>query len=103
MSEKSETNTNIPDHTLANANIPPKDEAPQVYAVSDLRAYVKPELGEELGGVQQLADCGTQVVCQCVPVEGCACNTVQYHAGGCSSTCSCDSQCVSCHPYYYPY
>lgn len=104
MSDKSEKNTNIPDHTLANADIAAKNESPQVYAVSDLRAYVKPELAEELGGVLALANCGTEVVCRCVAVEGCACNSVDYHVGGCSSTCTCEITCsCTCKPYYYPY
>ena len=71
MSDKTEKNTKIPDHTLANASIEGKDDPPQVYAVSDLRAYVKPAPAEELGGFNQkpgyevpaLADCGTEVVC----------------------------------------
>lgn len=115
MSDKSETNTSMPDHTLANADIAAKNEPPQVYAVSDLRAYVKPELAEELGGfnhtpyVPALADCGTEVVCRCVAVEGCACNSVEYNVGGCSSTCTCECEpycphcSCTCKPYYYPY
>jgi len=117
MSDKTEKNTKIPDHTLANASIEGKDDPPQVYAVSDLRAYVKPAPAEELGGFNQkpgyevpaLADCGTEVVCRCVAVEGCAFRSVEYHVGGCPSTCTCAGepcacQCTcTCMPYYYPY
>lgn len=100
----SEENPLIPDHTLASANIAAKNEPPQVYAVSDLRAYVKPDLAEELAGINDtLATCGTEVLCTCVPVETCACHSVSYHSSGCASTCSCEVQCNCCMPYYYPY
>ncbi|HUJ10665.1 MAG TPA: hypothetical protein VL171_11620 [Verrucomicrobiae bacterium] len=95
----------IPDHTLQNADIKAQNEPPMVFAVSDLRAYVKPDLAEELGSpAGGLATCGTEVVCACVPVETCACNTVSYNSGGssCPSNCSCvGNTCVGL--YWFPY
>lgn len=108
-----------PDHTLLGAKIEESGEEPQVYAVSDLRAFVTPDLDEELGRPTGLpAHCGTEVMCSCVPVEACVCDTVTYHSGGsyspcpctsttcqvtctCTSTCPCTGTCVSL--YWYPY
>jgi hypothetical protein len=92
-----------PDDGIDSVNIPDDDEAPEIYAVSDLRAYVKPDLDEELGApTGEAAVCGTEVVCSCVPVDTCACNTVSYLSGGstCPTDCSCEGQCVSL--YWYP-
>ncbi|HNX49701.1 MAG TPA: hypothetical protein PKL08_06035 [Thermoanaerobaculaceae bacterium] len=104
----------VPDHTLLGASPADDDEAPQVYAVADLRAFVKPDLDEELGApTGSPAVCGTEVLCTCVPVETCVCNTVSYRSGGtscpgdcpcqCTSTCTCQctGTCVSL--YWYPY
>jgi len=96
----------LPDHTLKSAKIEAGDDPPMVFAVTDLRAYVKPEPAEELGDPNGgLADFGTEVTCTCVPVSSCACNSVGYYTGG--SPCShCPCQCTgtcsrSCLPYYY--
>jgi len=71
-----------PDHTLQAADVDGGDEAPVVYAVADLRAFVKPALAEELGApMGGPAECGTEVVCTCVPVETCVCDMVVYHEG----------------------
>ncbi|MBI4915757.1 MAG: hypothetical protein HY825_07910 [Acidobacteria bacterium] len=110
----SDENSKGPDHTLLGTEIEPTGEAPEIYAVSDLRAFVKPDLDEELGApMGGPATCGTEVLCTCVPVETCVCNTVSYHQGGgscpgdcpcqCTSTCTCQctSTCVSL--YWHPY
>ena len=117
MSEKSDQRG--PDHTLLGAEIDENGEEPQIYAVSDLRTFVTPDLDEELGLPTGLpAQCGTEVMCSCVPVEACVCDTVTYHSGGsynpcpctsttcqvtctCTSTCPCTGTCVSL--YWYPY
>lgn len=103
---KDEKNSPGPDHTLMNAETDAGSEAPQVFAVTDLRAYAKPDLDEELGSPDGgLATCGTEMMCTCVPVEMCACDTVSYHVGGsvCPSDCPCQctSTCVS--KYWFPY
>lgn len=104
-----------PNHTLLDAEIDAAGEAPEIYAVADLRAYVKPDLDEELGSpMGDPAVCGSEVLCTCVPVETCVCDTVSYHAGGgsscpgdcpcqCTSTCTCQctGTCVSL--YWFPY
>ena len=101
-----EENKKIPDHTLLNADIRPDNEPPKVYAVTDLRAYVKPDLAEELespaGG---LATCGTEMMCSCVPVETCACDTVSYRTGGsvCPSDCPCQCTGTCAGLYWWPY
>ena len=95
------------DHTLASAKIVPTGEGPKVYAVSNLKAYLKPELDEELGApMGPPAVCGSEVVCSCVPVDTCACNTVSYHVGGSfcpgDCPCQCTGTCYSpCTPYYF--
>ena len=94
-----------PDYRLQTANIPANeaDEAPEIYAISDLRALVKPDLDEELGSPEDNpAVCGTEVACSCVPVDSCVCNTVNYHEGGssCPQECPCEEVCVSL--YWYP-
>jgi hypothetical protein len=102
-----EENKKLPDHTLQGADIKGKDEPPMLYAVTDLRAYVKPEMAEELGAGTGggLTLCGTEVMCTCVPVETCACNTVGYKVGGttCPGFCACQCTCTHtwCLPYYY--
>ena len=98
-----ETNK-VPDHSLQGSKIPASDEPPEVYAVTDLRAYVKPDLAEELGSATGgLANCGTETLCTCVPVETCACNLVTY--GSCAvnpSICSCEGNC-GYGLYWFPY
>ncbi len=93
-----------PEDDIRTANVPQeKEEAPEIYAVSDLKAYLKPDLDEELGAPSgEAAVCGTEVVCGCVPVETCACNSVSYLSGGstCPTDCACEGQCVSL--YWYP-
>jgi hypothetical protein len=88
-----------PDHTLANADIPDKDEAPKIYAVVDLKAYVKPEMDDELSRPDgEAATYDVETVCECVPVEDCACNTVSHYEG--SDPCAHGA----CHGlYWYPY
>ena len=74
MSEKSDQQG--PDHTLLGAKIEETGEEPEVYAVSDLRAFVTPDLDEELGrptGVPTQP--GVEVTCSCVPVETCVVET----------------------------
>ena len=108
MSEHDDPGGRGPDHTLLGADITetPGDE-PKIYAVSNLRTYVKPDLDEELGAPmgENAAECGTEVLCTCVPVETCVCDTVTYHAGGSSCpgdcSCQCTSTCVSL--YWHPY
>jgi hypothetical protein len=98
-----ESRAPAPDHSLPDAAPePPEDQAPEVYAVTDLRALVKPEMAEELtkstGGA---ATCSSQFACSCVPVETCACNVVTY-AGSVDPGCSC--QCTGTSSlYWYPY
>jgi len=95
-----------PDHTLLGAKINGNDDPPQVYAVTDLRAYVKPDLDEELGSpTGGLATCGTEMMCSCVPVETCACDTVSYHTGGsvCPSDCPCQCTGTCVGLYWFPY
>jgi hypothetical protein len=96
----------IPDHSLLGTDIPKNDESPKVYAVSDLRALAKPELDEELGASDGgLATCTTEILCSCVPVETCACNTVTYGSNtyvGTPSECSCDINSCVC-KYWFPY
>ncbi len=96
MSEK-------PDYQLDNAKIPVGGEEPKIYAVSDLKSFVKPDLDEELtkpvGGA---AVCGTEVVCGCVPVDTCVCNVVSYHVGGESGGCQCVGNVCCAGLYWYP-
>ena len=99
-------NKKVPDHSLQGADIPADKDSPKVYAVADLRAYVKPDLSEELGSpTGGLANCGTETLCSCVPVETCVCNTVTYHQGGstCPGNCPCDTNCVCVSLYWFPY
>lgn len=97
---------NGPDHTLASANIEKTGEGPKVYAVTDLKAYLKPPMDEELAApMGPPAVCGTEVSCSCVPVDTCACNTVAYHVGGSFCPTDCPCQCTgTCDGgwYYYP-
>ena len=98
-----------PDHTLASADIQADGAAPEVFAVTNLKAYVKPHMHEELsdssGGA---ATTGTEMICRCVPVEQCVCDTVEYYHGGspcpghcaCVGACGCDGH--SCR-YWHPY
>ena len=93
-----------PDHTLAKAAPVGKDDKPRVFSVVDLRAYIKPEMDEELtGSTERPATYGTETVCLCVPVEDCVCNTVSYYQGGssCPGYCSCVNACAPL--YWYPY
>jgi hypothetical protein len=104
MSEKSDQQG--PDHTLLGAEIEESGEEPEVYAVSDLRAFVTPDLDEEIGRpTGQPAQHGVEVMCSCVPVETCVCDTVTYHSGGtysppCASVCTVTG-CVGL--YWHPY
>ena len=109
------TNEKKPDHTLQNSTVPSVDEPPQVYSVTDLRAFVKPELDEVLESPagHHKPEYG-QTICSCVPVETCVCNTVTYRVGGgcpCTGTLSCGTTCsVTCtcqvtggSLYWFPY
>jgi hypothetical protein len=100
----SEQAKDAPDHTMASADVQATGEGPKIYAVSNLRAYLKPDLAEELTTAEGVpATCGSEVVCSCVPVETCVCNTVTYHVGG-SPGCPCQCQCTGTGGlYWYPY
>ena len=101
-----ENDTKGPDHTLLGARIETRDDPPRIFAVTDLRAYVKPDLDEELGSpTGGLATCGTEMMCTCVPVETCACDTVSYHNGGsvCPSDCPCQCTGTCVGIYWHPY
>lgn len=98
-----------PDYQLDNADLPAADGEPKIYAVSNLKSFVKPDLDEELttppstGGGPAI--CGTEVVCSCVPVETCTCNVVSYRVGGTpdGGGCSCVDHCTTCVGlYWYP-
>ncbi len=100
-----------PDDRLAAAQTKDAGDAPKVYAVTNLKAYVKPPMEEEIttshgepaGGSTGI---GVGVICTCVPVETCACFTVTYPSGnvicpadpgdpcGCTGTCSCNPHCT---------
>lgn len=87
------------DHTLASAHVESSGEGPMIYAVRNLKAYLKAGLEEELGApVGPAADCGAEVVCACVPADTCACNTVSYHVDGasCPGDCPCQCETTSC-------
>ncbi len=97
-----------PNDSILSVPLEENADPPKIYAVTNLRAYVKPDLDEELTTPTGApATCGTEVVCTCVPVETCVCNTVTYHVGGQSGGCSCVGNCCvgdSCHTiYHYPY
>lgn len=101
-------NSSPPDDRLMKtaATPPASGEPPRVFAITDLRKYVKPPMGEELtksdGGLVNL-DAG--VICTCVPVEMCVCHVVTYNSG--ASDCSCTGTCSTgggtCYWYYRPY
>ena len=89
-----EQNGQKPDHTLGSMIVPGNGEEPKVFAVTDLKAYINPDLDKELGSPGGgAANPGTATVCACVPVEDCVCNTVEYHSGSsaCPDLCSCQS------------
>ena len=91
----------------ADASTPKEPETPKVYAITDLRHYVKPPMGEELGKSDGgLVDLDPKVVCTCVPVETCVCHVVTYNTEatdcGCTGT-TCYSPCYGCWSYYRPY
>ncbi len=91
-----------PDHTLAGTDIQPQGDPPKVFNVVDLRAYIKPEMDEELMGSEgNPATYGTETVCTCVPVEDCVCNTVSYYSGGDPDPCTCVGTCAPL--YWFPY
>ncbi len=95
-----------PDQTLKSTILPLEENAPQVYAVVDLRPYLKPEMDEELTSPEgEPAVYGTETVCGCVPVEDCACNTVSHFVDGdsCPSHCSCVGHGGGGGVYWYPY
>ena len=92
-----------PDHTLSSSRVEASAEPPRVFAVVDVRAFLKAQMDEELssptGGA---ASPGVETVCSCVPVAECACNTVRHYEG--SSTCP--LHCVTCvcvSKYWFPY
>ncbi len=94
-----------PDHALAHADVEAQGEAPEIYRVVDLRAYVKPEMDEEISDTAGTSSGPSRsMICTCVPVETCVCNTVTYPAGcTCVGHCSCvGNTCVS-GLYWYPY
>jgi len=71
-----------PDHTLGSFDARASGGEPAIYSVTDLRAYLKPDLDEELTGPDGgAADPGTVTVCECVPVTTCACHAVTYYKG----------------------
>jgi hypothetical protein len=77
-----QTPTSGPDHSLAHAPVRRKGEKPRVFDVADLRAYIKPDMKEELSSPEGgAATLGTVTVCACVPVEDCVCNAVTYYSG----------------------
>lgn len=93
-----------PDHTLLGSDIEDDGEPPKVYAVTDLRPYLTPDMEEELGAAPgDSASCGSEVVCTCVPVATCACDTVTYHVGTdfCSPYCT-TCTCTSTSHYWHP-
>ena len=95
-----------PDDTLHNAKLPLGDEPPAVYAVVDLRAYLKPEMDEELTSPEgEAAVYGTETMCECVPVEDCVCNTVGHFVDGnpCPAHCACVGHSGGGGVYWYPY
>ncbi len=90
------------DHTLASSKAAPTGEGPKIFAVSNLKAYLKPGLEDELAApMGPPPECGTEIVCECVPADTCACNMVSYHIGGnrcpgdcfCQAICWCDAEC----------
>ncbi len=94
------------DHTLAASKAAPTGEGPKIYAVSNLKAYLKPGLEEELAApMGPPPECRTEIVCSCVPADSCACNTVSYHVdsqlcpGDCPSQCQCEGIC-QCNGYF---
>ena len=99
---------NKPDYTLANTKVEADGQPPRVYAVTDLKAYVKPPPDEELSGPDgSEVSLGTETMCQCVPVGECVCNTVSYYSGSnpCPDHCACvgDGGGGCGAVYYYPY
>jgi hypothetical protein len=107
-----ESKTNKIDDRLisADASTPKKPEPPKVYAITDLRKYVKPPMSEELGKSDGgLVDLDSVVVCTCVPVETCVCHVVTYNVEatdcGCTGTCPCTGTCggTCCYSYWRPY
>ena len=78
-----------PQDTIDQANLPddPGEEAPAVYAVTDLREYVKPPLDDALASPLKRDEmltgspCSCNSVCACVPVGAC----------GCDGFCACDT------------
>jgi hypothetical protein len=69
------------DHTLLSARIRQNGEGPEVFAVGDLRKFIKPPLAEQLESPTGPATCGTEVECGCFSVEGCTCHSVSYGDG----------------------
>jgi hypothetical protein len=91
----------------ADTSTPKEPETPKVYAITDLRQYVKPPMSEELGkSTGGLVDLDPKVVCTCVPVETCVCHVVTYnpeatYESTCGNTCGCTG--TTCYYYYRPY
>jgi len=94
-----------PDHLLANSPFLPDAAAPEVFAVKDIRFFLKPEMDEEVsspeGASAPPARHGVETTCGCVPVDSCACNVFEHNVGhnscptqsGCYTTCSCTRTC----------
>jgi hypothetical protein len=78
-----------PKDTISAVNLPddPGKEAPAVYAVKDLRDYIKPPLDDSIASPVNAKEslstspCSCNSVCACVPVGAC----------GCDDFCACDS------------
>lgn len=84
------------DYRIASNNAKATGSGPKVYAVADLKAYLKPEMEEELAAPNgSPADNVSHVVCSCVPVDTCACNTVAYYVGDSFCPTDCPCQCTA--------
>ena len=95
IKQADQTNSPAPDHTVQNkAPIPPPDQKPEVYAVTDLRALGQAGLAEELSqSTGAWPPAAPNLYAPACPVETCACNTVSHAVGsepGCSCACTGD-------------
>ena len=83
---------------------PKAADPPKVYAIADLRKFVKPPMGEELGKSDGgLVDLSQEVVCTCVPVETCVCHVVTYKTDANDCACTGTGGGGTCYWYYRPY
>jgi hypothetical protein len=74
------------DHRLLAAKIAASNESPKVKAIANLKAFLKAPMDEELTAHNEgVATPGAEMVCRCVPVALCTCDTVVYYSG--SDTC----------------